>query len=129
MSTDSMLFRVLDDNNTPVNDVEKASKLTATEGIHSLVCRVQKGVNSAMQHLAWILLGTTGFLTLGWLLKRRSKQYEESEKTYKDFIEKIINLLENQYQEHLNDSETKPWLAISHIRDMLIPPQDRLIFI
>jgi len=124
-----MLFRVLDGNDKPVDNVENALKLTATEGIHSLFCRVQKGVNSAMQHLAWLLLGTTSFLTLGWLIKRRSKQYEENEKTYKDFIEKIINLLENQYQEHLLDPETKPWLAITHIRDMLIPPQDRLVFI
>lgn len=103
--------------------------MTANEGTYSLVCRVQKGVNSAMQHLAWILLGTTGFLTLGWLIKRRSKQYEENEKTYKGFIEKIIEILENQYQEHLNDPDTKPWLAISHVRDMLIPPQDRFVFI
>jgi len=78
-----------------------------------------------MQHLVWVLSGTIGFLTLGWLIKRHYKQREESEKTYKDFIEKIMDLLENQYEEHLRDSQTKPWLAISHIRDMLIPQQDR----
>jgi hypothetical protein len=68
-------------------------------------------------------------LSLGWFLKRRSKQHEESENTYKDFIEKITNLLENQYEEHLNDPQSKPWLAISHVRDMLIPPQDRFVLI
>ncbi|CAF2015825.1 unnamed protein product [Rotaria magnacalcarata] len=68
---------------------------------------------------------TTGFLALGWFIRRRSKQREEREKTYKEFIEKIINLLEAQYEEHLLDSEVKPWLAVSHIRDMLIEPQDR----
>ena len=74
-----------------------------------------------------MFLGTTGFLTLGWLFKRRSKQHEESENTYKDLVEKITSLLENQYEEHSRDPETKPWLAISHIRDMLIPSQDRLV--
>ncbi len=68
-------------------------------------------------------------MSLGWFLKRRSKQHEESENTYKDFIEKITNLLENQYEEHLNDPQSKPWLAISHVRDMLIPPQDRFVLI
>jgi hypothetical protein len=43
-------------------------------------------------------------------------------------VEKITDLLENQYEEHLHDPETKPWLAISHVRDMLIPPQDRFVF-
>jgi hypothetical protein len=82
-----------------------------------------------MKYLSWIVLGTSGFLILGWLIKRRSKQHEESEKTYKEFVEKITDLLENQYEEHLHDPETKPWLAISHIRDMLIAPQDRFVLI
>jgi hypothetical protein len=42
-------------------------------------------------------------------------------------VEKITDLLENQYEEHLRDPETKPWLAISHIHDMLIAPQDRFV--
>jgi hypothetical protein len=47
----------LDDKGNYVDEVDKASKLTAKEGTHSLFCRVQKGVNSVMQHLAWIVLG------------------------------------------------------------------------
>lgn len=66
-------------------------------------------------------------MILGWLLKRRLRQQEESEKTYKDFIQKITDMLENQYEEHLHDPETKPYLAISHVRDMLIAPQDRFV--
>jgi len=116
---------VWNNQNQPAQKVEDAFKMTATEGIHSLFCRARKTVNSAMQHLAWVVLGTVGFLTLGWIIKRHSKQREEHEKAYKDLIEKILNLLEDQYEEHLRDPETKPWLAITHIRDMLIPQQDR----
>jgi hypothetical protein len=67
-------------------------------------------------------------LTLGWLIKRSAKQREDNENTYKDFIQKITTLLEDQYEEHSRNPETKPWLAISHIRDMLIAPQDRFVF-
>ena len=74
-----------------------------------------------------LFLGTTGFLTLGWMIKRRSKQREESEKTYKDFVTQILELLETQYEEHLNNPESQPWLAISHVRDTLIAPQDRFV--
>ena len=66
-------------------------------------------------------------MTLGWLIKRRSKQRDESEKTYKDFVGKIMELLEIQYEEHLSDPERQPWLAISHVRDELILPQDRFV--
>ena len=80
-----------------------------------------------MQHLAWLLLGTTGLLSLAWFLKRRSEERGKNEKTYKDFVQNIIDLLENQYEEHARDPETKPWLAISHIRDMLVPAEDRSV--
>jgi hypothetical protein len=141
-----MIFRVWTSLNKHTENVAEAYKLSTTEATRSLSCRVRKSVNSAMQHLAWLLignncfffffgiinlqfLGTTSFLTLGWLIKRRSKQHEDNENTYKDFIHKITNLLEDQYEEHTRDPETKPWLAISHIRDMLVPAADRLVII
>ncbi len=52
-----MIFRVLNDQNKPENSIEAVTKLGATEGIHSLTCRIQKSVNSIMQYLAWIVLG------------------------------------------------------------------------
>lgn len=140
---DLILFRIWNIRGEPTTNVNDAYKLSSTEGIHSLMCRTRRNINSAMQHLAWIaignvnvclpvykyyknfLTGTAGFLTIGWLIRRRSKQREENEKTYKEFIDKIIEMLENQYEEHLRDPEVKPWLAVSHIRDMLIPTQDR----
>jgi hypothetical protein len=137
-----MIFRTWNNQDNEEHNVEKVFKLSANEGIHSLLCRARKSVTSAMHHLVWVVLGifylfilsehlicvylgTTGILTLGWLLKRRSKQHEDNENTYKDFLQKITNLLENQYEEHLRDPQAKPWLAITHIRDMLIPPEDR----
>ncbi len=57
-----MLFRVLNDSNIPVDVLKHASKLTTREGVHSLVCRARKGVNSAMKYLSWIVLGKLFFL-------------------------------------------------------------------
>ena len=74
-----------------------------------------------------LVLGTSGFLALGWLWKRRQNQVEEREKNYKDLTQKIIDLLEEQYDEHLRNPETDPWIAINHIRDMLIPTHERLV--
>lgn len=62
-----------------------------------------------------------------WFFKRRSKQREDDEKAYKDLVDQILECLENQYEEHQREPETKPWLAISHVRDMLIPAAERLV--
>ncbi len=52
-----MLFRVLNNTNKQVQNLEHAFKLYAPEGVHSLVCRTRKSVNSAMKYLSWIALG------------------------------------------------------------------------
>ncbi|CAF0861158.1 unnamed protein product [Adineta ricciae] len=112
-------------DNAPTGDYNNAAKLSSEEGKYSLTCRLQKSAQSIMRNLAWLSLGTSGFLALGWLWKRRHNQFEEREKTYKDLTQKIIDLLEEQYDEHLRNPETDPWVAINHIRDMLIPTHER----
>lgn len=118
-------IEVFTDDGQHTDEPSNAYKLRSSEGIHPLLCRIRRNVHSAMQHLAWIVLGTTGILSLAWFVRRRAQQYEQSEKTYKEFVGKILELLEEQYEQHNQDSETKPWLAISHIKDMLIPAADR----
>lgn len=118
-------IEVFKDDGKRTDTPADASKLSSTEGIHPLFCRIRRNVQSAMQHLVWIVLGTTGFLSLAWYIRRRAQQHEQNETTYKNFVGKILELLEEQYEQHNQDSETQPWLAISHIKDMLIPAADR----
>ncbi|CAF1441558.1 unnamed protein product, partial [Didymodactylos carnosus] len=107
------------------HDLTTAFKLSTPEAIRSISCRAKKGVNSALQNIVWLLTGTLGLVSLVWLVKRRSKQQTEEEHTYNGFIQKILYMLEDQYETHVHDSNAKPFLAISHIHDILIPPKDR----
>ena len=72
--------------------------------------------------------GSTGLLTLAWFLQRQSKKHEENEKTYENVLKKVTDLLQEQYNQHIRDPQTQPWLAISHIRDKIIPEEDRFVF-
>lgn len=107
-------------------NVTLAAKLKSEKAIRPLTCRLRKTFHTTVQHLALITLGTSGILSLIWYFKRRANQNREKENSYKAFVDDILQMLENQYEEHLRDpTNTHPWLAISHIRDMLIPVADR----
>jgi hypothetical protein len=73
--------------------------------------------------------GSTGLLTLAWYLQRQSKQHEEHEQTYKSYLGKVTDVLQDQYEKHLQNPHTQPWLTINHIRDKLIPEADRFVLI
>ena len=53
----SITFRVLNNQNQPTQTIDNAVKLQSIEGIHSLLCRARKSINSIMQFLSWILFG------------------------------------------------------------------------
>ncbi|CAF0773961.1 unnamed protein product [Didymodactylos carnosus] len=119
---------VYDKFNIEINDAKRsdsAFKLSTLDAIRSLSCRARKGVNSALQNMFWLLTATLGLVSLAWAFKRRSKQHEEQEHTYNGFVQEILNMLEDQYETHINDPTSKPFLAVNHIHDILIPPKDR----
>lgn len=64
-------------------------------------------------------------MTLAWFLQRQSKNHEENERTFKTYFDKAVKLLEDQYEKHVHDPRTQPWLAINYIRDKLIPEVDQ----
>jgi len=118
---------VFDKNDKMIDrNVTLALKLGSEHPIRPLTCRLRKIFHTTVQNLALIALGTLGILSIFWYLRRRATQNREKENAYKTFVDDILQMLENQYEEHLRDpSNTQPWLAISHIRDMLIPVADR----
>lgn len=64
-------------------------------------------------------------MTLAWFLQRQSKNHVENERTFQTYLDKAVKLLEDQYEKHVRDPRAQPWLAISHIRDKLIPEADQ----
>ena len=69
--------------------------------------------------------GSTGLLTLAWFFQRQSKNHQENERTFKTYFDKAMKLLEDQYEKHIRDPHTQPWLAISHLREKLIPENEQ----
>ena len=73
-------------------------------------------------------LGSTGLLTLAWFLQKKSKSHEHDEKTYKDYFTKAKNLIQEQYEKHIEDPHGQPWVTINQIRDKLIPEHEQYVF-
>lgn len=76
-----------------------------------------------------MVLGSTGLLTLAWYFQRQSKSHEEKESTVRTYLDKATKLIQEQYEKHVKDPQAQPWLAISHIRDKLIPEHDQYVYL
>jgi len=74
-------------------------------------------------------LGSTGLLTLAWYLQKKSKIHEENERTFKNYLTKATDLLQEQYEKHIQDPQAQPWVAINHIRDKLFSEEDQYVFV
>ena len=137
--------RLWNDTNEETKVVKDVSKLSTQEAIRTLSCQARQGANHTLRNLGLLVLGnvslcsrsetsccllssgSTGLLTLAWYLQRRSKEYDQNEETFQDHLDKALDLIREQYEKHIADPQTQPWLAISHIREKLIPEKDRCV--
>ncbi|XP_075470144.1 LEM domain-containing protein 2 [Ascaphus truei] len=88
-------------------------------------CRVKNAFYIALTNLFLAVLG----LLLLWLvlviLRYHWRCLEEEEKMMYGMVERIIDLVRNHYKDYRLAKAQHPFLGIVHVRDSIIPPQDR----
>ncbi|CAF0825009.1 unnamed protein product [Adineta steineri] len=117
------------ETNHQTNETAHVRKLSTKEAIRSLTCRARQDIHKVSKNTCLLtLLGLTGLIPLAWYLLKPKKSHDEHETTYKDYFKKATNLLQEQYEKHIQDPHAQPWVAINHIRDKIIPEgeQERL---
>lgn len=140
-------FRIFTEKNDLAQTFQEALKFSTNQAQRPFSCRLQQSLVSVIQTTIWLtfgssfflseqkfssnkkvflsVLGTGIFLLIIFLIKRRSKQRENQEKLYKKLVEEILDAVRIQHEEHLENPQNDPWVAVSHVRDTLIPPADR----
>jgi len=69
-----------------------------------------------------ILMTTIGVVAGAiWYKKYHSQKSDAEQQQIFDMVEKILALLKKRYEECLIDNNLQPYLAVPHVRDMLIP--------
>ncbi|KAL8178913.1 UNVERIFIED_CONTAM: LEM domain-containing protein 2 [Gekko kuhli] len=113
------------DPSEEVTSVDQVVCLESTRPRMSLGCRFHRALCTAITNLFiffWSLAFLWGILIL---LKYYWRKREEEERAMYKMVQKIIAAVQNHYKEWEQNLERYPYVGILHIRDTLIPPQDR----
>ncbi|XP_048353936.1 LEM domain-containing protein 2 [Sphaerodactylus townsendi] len=124
---DSGIWLQGDDTSGEVTSVDQVVCLESTRPRMSLGCRFHRALCTAVTNLFiffWSLAFLWGILLL---LKYYWRKREEEERAMYKMVQKIIAAVQNHYKEWEQNLERYPYVGILHIRDTLIPPQDRKI--
>ncbi|XP_013774758.1 inner nuclear membrane protein Man1-like [Limulus polyphemus] len=99
--------------------------LESTKASKPFLCRLRQATKKAFWQVAVIVLVIV--LACGCMqYVKFSKRRRESEwKELISMIERIIEILKHQYEASQSDPSIKGYVAISHVRDMLIPLSER----
>ncbi|XP_042320558.1 LEM domain-containing protein 2 [Sceloporus undulatus] len=114
-----------DEPSGPVTSANQVVSLESARPRMSLGCRFYRALSTAITNLFiffWSLAFLWGMLLL---LKYYWRKREEEERAMYKMVQKIIAAVQSHYKEWEQNLERYPYVGILHIRDTLIPPQDR----
>ncbi|XP_055999986.1 inner nuclear membrane protein Man1-like isoform X3 [Ostrea edulis] len=90
-----------------------------------LVTRIRRSVEKILYGLVLLLLCVTVMIVgfIGWRYHRGRVEIEQ--KLVFELVEKIIDLVKDNYELHQDNSRHPEFIAVSHVRDQLLAPKQR----
>ncbi|NXX40480.1 MAN1 protein, partial [Tricholaema leucomelas] len=114
-----------DSNEMDVINVTDVKYLESTSPKMSFRCRFRRAFVNVTHRLSVLLLGiAVVWGVLHYMKYRWAKEEEETRQMY-DMVVKIIDVLRSHSEACSENKDLQPYMPILHVRDSLIPPQDR----
>ncbi|XP_074024253.1 inner nuclear membrane protein Man1 isoform X3 [Numenius arquata] len=114
-----------DANEMDVTNVTDVKYLESTSPKMSFRCRFRRAFVNVTHRLSILLLGiAVVWGVLHYMKYRWAKEEEETRQMY-DMVVKIIDVLRSHSEACSENKDLQPYMPILHVRDSLIPPQDR----
>ncbi|XP_055663718.1 inner nuclear membrane protein Man1 [Falco peregrinus] len=114
-----------DPNEMDVTNVTDVKYLESTSPKMSFRCRFRRAFVNVTHRLSILLLGiAVVWGVLHYMKYRWAKEEEETRQMY-DMVVKIIDVLRSHSEACSDNKDLQPYMPILHVRDSLIPPQDR----
>ncbi|XP_053562827.1 LEM domain-containing protein 2 [Bombina bombina] len=88
-------------------------------------CRMKNAFFTALSNLFLAVLVILILWLFLLILRYHWRRLEEEEKQMFDMVEKIIDAVKSHHKDWLRGEEHFPFIGIVHVRDTLIPPQQR----
>ncbi|NXG42923.1 MAN1 protein, partial [Psilopogon haemacephalus] len=106
-------------------NVTDVKYLESTSPKMSFRCRFRRAFVNVTHRLSILLLGiAVVWGVLHYMKYRWAKEEEETRQMY-DMVVKIIDVLRSHSEACSENKDLQPYMPILHVRDSLIPPQDR----
>ncbi|NXA33746.1 MAN1 protein, partial [Eudromia elegans] len=114
-----------DPDEVNVTSVINVKYLESTSPKMSFRCRFRRAFVNVTHRLSILLLGVAMVWgVLHYMKYRWAKEEEETRQMY-DMVVKIIDVLRSHSEACSENKDLQPYMPIPHVRDSLIPPQDR----
>ncbi|XP_035745820.1 inner nuclear membrane protein Man1 [Egretta garzetta] len=114
-----------DPNEMDVTNVTDVKYLESTSPKMSFRCRFRRAFVNVTHRLSILLLGIAMVWgVLHYMKYRWAKEEEETRQMY-DMVVKIIDVLRSHSEACSENKDLQPYMPILHVRDSLIPHQDR----
>ncbi|XP_063179094.1 inner nuclear membrane protein Man1 isoform X1 [Chroicocephalus ridibundus] len=114
-----------DPNEMDVTNVTDVKYLESTSPKMSFRCRFRRAFVNVTHRLSILLLGIAMVWgVLHYMKYRWAKEEEETRQMY-DMVVKIIDVLRSHSEACSENKDLQPYMPILHVRDSLIPLQDR----
>ncbi|NWH60457.1 MAN1 protein, partial [Geococcyx californianus] len=114
-----------DPNEMDVTNVTDVKYLESTSPKMSFRCRFRRAFVNVTHRLSIVLLGIAMVWGVLHYMKYRWAKEEEETKQMYDMVVKIIDVLRSHSEACSENKDLQPYMPILHVRDSLIPPQDR----
>ncbi|NXA08312.1 MAN1 protein, partial [Sapayoa aenigma] len=114
-----------DPNEMNITNVTDVKYLESTSPKMSFRCRFRRAFVNVTHRLSILLLGIVMVWGVLHYMKYRWAKEEEETKQMYDMVVKIIDVLRSHSEACSENKELQPYMPILHVRDSLIPPQDR----
>ncbi|XP_069760113.1 inner nuclear membrane protein Man1 [Narcine bancroftii] len=125
-STDDFGIKLLgNDSDVKVNDVSQVLYLESTHPQMSFICRFRRAFLTVLHRMFIFLVGVGVVWGVLHYMKYRWRKEESETKQMYDMVERIIDVLRSHNEACQENKDLQPYLPILHIRDALVPPQNR----
>ncbi|XP_072123618.1 inner nuclear membrane protein Man1 [Mobula birostris] len=125
-STDDLGIKLLgNDSEVKVNNVSEVLYLESTHPQMSFICRFRRAFLTVLHRMFIFLVGVGIVWGVLHYMKYRWRKEESETKQMYDMVERIIDVLKSHNEACQENKDLQPYLPIPHVRDSLIPPQNR----
>nr|XP_006825127.1 PREDICTED: inner nuclear membrane protein Man1-like [Saccoglossus kowalevskii] len=118
-------IRLFDSNMQITNITDDVEWLDSEHPHMSIWCRIQRSVTSLFFRITMLFIVIICSWGLCAYIKYRWKREEEEQRLVYEMVEKIIDVLKTHHESCRRDRGLQPFLAIPHVRDMLLQPSER----